>query len=121
MGKEGYWTYWFKAPDGFDILFANNKKDIPLGYKYVQHFKVEKTNGVKDWEIIENGKTVWIRKNVHKMSECERLQMSHDVQREIHKLLSVGYPEKEYKKLFEKKVKGCKLNNKLFYTFTSNI
>lgn len=110
MGKEGYWTYWFKAPDGFDITFCKNKKDIPRGYKYVMSMHVYKHDGTEDQEIMdENKKVLWVRKNIHKLSECEKLQMSHDLQNNIHKALNVIYPEKEYKKIFEKRVKGCKL------------
>jgi hypothetical protein len=110
-GKVGTWTYWFKSPDGFDITFANNKKDIPKGYPYVQHFFVEWANG-KDQELIVNGKVVWIKKNTHKLTQCEKLNLGYEVQREIHRLLDVSYPEKDYKKVFKKKalkIKPCKI------------
>lgn len=109
MDKVGTWTYWFKSVDGFDISHASNKNNIPKGFDWVQQFRVHKSNGDKDYELIHNGKIVWVKKNVNKLSECETMQMGHDLQRVLHELLKVDYPEKEYKKIFEKKVKGCKI------------
>jgi len=108
MGKEGYWNYWFKSPDGFDIQFAKNKKNIPHGYKYVMSMHVYNHDGTEDEEIMdENKKVIWFRKNIHKLTECEIVQMSYDMQNAIHKALNITYPKK-YKKIFEKKIKGFK-------------
>jgi hypothetical protein len=109
MSRVGYWTYWFASKTGFDLDFTKNKKNIPHGYKSVMHFRVDKPDGNIDSELIVNGKTVWIRKNINKLDECAKMQYGYEIQREIHKLLDVKYPDKEYKKIFEKKVKGCKI------------
>jgi hypothetical protein len=110
-GKIGYWTYWFKSENGFDIDFVKNKKDLPKGYKFVKSFRSEYMKDGKDCadaEILdENNKVLWFRRNIHDLSECERMNLTHEVQYNIHKLLNVLYPEKAYRKLMEKKIKGC--------------
>jgi hypothetical protein len=107
MGKVGYWTYWYKAPD-FDLNFTSNKKNIPKNQPYVQLFKVYTKNGM-DYELIENGKVIWSHKNTHLLSECEKAKMGLLIQKILHKRLDTIFPYKEYKKRFEKHVKGCKI------------
>jgi hypothetical protein len=109
MGKVGYWKYWFKSPDGFDLSFCTNKKDIPKGYEYIIAMTVNKSDGNDDYEVTKNNKIIWSRKNINKLSECEKLQISLEAQKIFHKALNVKYPEKDYKDAMGKKLKKLKL------------
>jgi len=114
MGKVGTWTYWFKALDGVDISYTRNKNDIPKGYKYVQHFIVHKPDGNHDDEIIDNGKVVWVQHNTNKLSRCDNMNLAVEIQKKLHELLDVKYPDSAYTKVFKKiikkeNLKDCKL------------
>ena len=98
-----------RAPDGFDITYCSNKKDIPKGYKYVQSFRIIKPDGNADYEIIDNGKIILSIENTNNLSSCAQYQLDYKAQKIIHQALNVSYPEKEYKRIFEKKSGGCKL------------
>lgn len=119
MGKVGTWDYWFKAPDGVDIISCSNKKDIPAGYDYVQDFRVQKPDGNIDEEFIYKGKIVHTCKNVNKQSICDKFNSVSDHSRIVHKILGVYLDEKLQKqtmikllKKYKKKkpeLKGCKI------------
>lgn len=119
MEKVGTWTYWFKSPK-FNLAFTTNKKNIPKNQMFVIQMQVYKKDGNKDVEIMSsNKKVIYSIKNINKRTACERMLATFDIQRKLHELLNVPFPDKAYKisvnnviKKHIKKdpsLKGCKM------------
>lgn len=119
MEKVGTWKYWFKSPK-FDLAFTTNKQNIPKNQMFVIQMQVYKKDGNKDLEITTSDKKViYSIKNINKQTACERMLSTFDIQRKLHNILNVPFPEKDYKtsvnnviKRRSKKdpsLKGCKL------------
>ena len=105
MEKMGNWSYWF-TKDGKEIINSTNKVDVPKGIKYVKLFKVHKPDGNIDDELSIDDEIFWVKSNINKLTPCDKFDATVEELRKIYKALNVKYPEKDYKKILKKKIKG---------------
>ena len=100
-GASGWWTYWYKLPDG-DITHCSNKKDIPKGTGYITHFNDGKTR-----YIIKDGKVVWKGRVLKSKGVCHPDQAKEILatQERYHKLLGAEFDKRAYSRVIKEKMK----------------
>jgi len=103
--------YYYASGSELKLVYAIS--DIPKGQHYVQLLYSKTSDGkYADFKIIDNKKTVWIKRINMKAAPCVSFNTSLELQQVLHKLLHLHYNEKKLIKDLtadKKSWKKCKI------------